>query len=91
MDSRLKDREKPAVFFRGVGVPTCRPRGVELEVEPARNRVLAHVPPDRRPSAPGAVPDPHASRASPGRIGALLGGRDVGLTLRHFFALSIKC
>ena len=48
-----------------MGVPTCRPRGVELEVEPARGRVPAHAPQDHRPLALGAVPVPRASRASP--------------------------
>ena len=51
--------------FAGGFVPTCRPRGVKLEVEPARSRVPAHAPQDHRPLAPGAVPVPRASRASP--------------------------
>jgi hypothetical protein len=67
----IKER-KACGLFRGVGVPTCRPRGVQLEVEPARIRVHAHAPQDHRPLAPGAVPVPHASRASPGRIASRL-------------------
>ena len=64
---RLMDSEggKFCGLFRGVGVPTCRPRGVHLEVEPARSRGPAHAPQDHRPLAPGAVPVPRASRASP--------------------------